>query len=123
MKRHKLDLIIISILIIAAGISWLVINILSGSKGDHVEIMKGSAIEKIIPLGTDGEYEIKSDDLVNIVRIKNGQVWMEEANCPDRLCVKQGKIDKNGQSIICLPHKITVKIVSGGDASVDAHKK
>ncbi len=35
---------------------------------------------------------------------------MDKADCPDKLCVKQGKISKSGESIICLPHKVVVKI-------------
>ena len=43
---------------------------------------------------------------------------MTYADCPDELCVRQGWIEYDGQSIICLPNKITV-MVSGGDSLVD----
>ena len=46
----------------------------------------------------------------NVVIIKDGQVYVETADCPDKTCVKQGKIMKTGQSIVCLPHRMTVTI-------------
>ena len=40
---------------------------------------------------------------------------MEEADCPDRLCMRRGAIRYAGDSIICLPNKVVVEI-SGEDA-------
>ena len=51
---------------------------------------------------------------------KNGQVWIDQADCPDKLCVKQGKISKNGQSIICLPHKLTILVQADSEQEYDA---
>ena len=46
---------------------------------------------------------------------------MEDADCPDRLCVKQGRIKKVGESIVCLPHKVVIEIVGEKEeAGVDA---
>lgn len=44
---------------------------------------------------------------------------MISATCPDHLCIKQGAINKKGQSIICLPHKLIVEVVSGGEKQQD----
>ena len=39
----------------------------------------------------------------NVLVIQEGKAYMEEADCPDKLCVKQKAIERNGESIICLP--------------------
>lgn len=44
---------------------------------------------------------------------------MISATCPDHLCIKQGAINKKGQSIICLPHKLIVEVVSGDEKQQD----
>ena len=44
---------------------------------------------------------------------------MKDADCPDRLCVKQGSISKNGESIVCLPHKVIVTVTGGDGADYD----
>jgi len=46
----------------------------------------------------------------NRLIIRNGEAWMEEADCPDKLCVHQGKISHVNDSIVCLPHRISIRI-------------
>ena len=64
----------------------------------------------------DGEYPLNNGS--NILRIENKTACMIEANCPDQLCMRQGKIQYTGQCITCLPNKLTVTVI-GGDDSVD----
>ena len=46
----------------------------------------------------------------NVLVIQEGKAYMEEADCPDKLCVKQKAIERNGESIICLPHKLVIRM-------------
>lgn len=46
----------------------------------------------------------------NTVVIKNGAVKMEKADCKNQICVKTGEIRKKGESIICLPGRVTAEI-------------
>ena len=48
---------------------------------------------------------------------------MEDADCPDKLCIKQGKIDSNGQKIVCLPNKTVVEIRSEKESEDDVQAK
>lgn len=56
----------------------------------------------------------------NVLVIQEGKAYMEEADCPDKLCVKQKAIERNGESIICLPHKLVIRIAGGEEGEVDA---
>lgn len=42
--------------------------------------------------------------------VKNGQVYMEEADCPGQDCVHMKPISEEGQVIACLPNKIVLEI-------------
>ncbi len=46
----------------------------------------------------------------NIISIKNGTVFMKEADCKHQICVKHKKIENAGESIICLPNRVVVTI-------------
>ena len=83
-----------------------------------VRIKKGNQIVEVIRMSDVEDYEIVNLG-TNKVRIESDGVYMENANCPDKLCVHQGRISKTGQSIICLPNKIIVEIV-GKKPDVDA---
>lgn len=38
---------------------------------------------------------------------------MSAADCPDQICVNSAHINAHGGSIVCLPNKVILKIVSG----------
>lgn len=83
-----------------------------------VRIKKGNQIVEEIRMSDVEDYKLINLG-TNKVRIERDGVYMEKANCPDKLCVHQGKIDKAGESIICLPNKIIVEI-TGKKSDVDA---
>ncbi len=68
-----------------------------------------------IPLAQDGDYLISDEEYGrNMLRIENGSVKILEADCPRGLCVKQGEIRHAGQSVVCLPHRLVVRIEGAG---------
>ena len=90
-------------------------------------LVAGIIISNLMPAGNvvinidNKEYEtisLKENERVvieneygkNVIIIRDEQVFVESANCPDKTCIKQGKIMKTGQSIVCLPHRLTVTI-------------
>ena len=46
----------------------------------------------------------------NLLEINEGKIRMKEAQCPDQICVKQGWINKEGDSIVCLPNKVIITL-------------
>lgn len=52
------------------------------------------------------------------VRIEESRVWVEHSDCPDQICVRSGEISAAGQSVVCLPNRVVVKIT--GVAQLDA---
>lgn len=66
------------------------------------------------------EIEIKSaDGGYNRLRLEAGRLRIIAASCPTQVCVKQGWISKNGQSIVCLPHKLVITIQSQDFQEID----
>lgn len=49
-------------------------------------------------------------DYYNVVVIKGREVSVTEASCKNRVCVKHGSISYAGESIVCLPNRLTVRI-------------
>lgn len=60
-----------------------------------------------------------ADGGYNTVRIENGAVSVTHADCPDGLCVRQGKINRQGQSVVCLPHGLVITVKGGAENDVD----
>ncbi len=57
----------------------------------------------------------------NIITVNDSRVCISAADCPDRLCIKRGMIQRAGESVICLPHKLSVSIVSETDDTDGKH--
>ena len=70
-------------------------------------------------LSEDRTVRIEGEGGYNLLVIEGGEVYLSEADCPTQLCVKTGKIRYAGQSIVCLPHKLAVRI-KGGASGLDA---
>ena len=59
-----------------------------------------------LPLSEDKKVELAG----NTIEIKNGKADITAATCKNQICVKHKKIEKKGESIVCLPNKVIVEI-------------
>lgn len=118
----KQDFILIFALLAVAVVAFFVINNVISKDGAKVQVLVYGEIFYEYNLDENGEYSIETDMGVNTLVIEDGNAYVSDANCPDKLCVNQGKISKSGQSVICLPHKLVVTIVDeeGETPEVDA---
>lgn len=48
----------------------------------------------------------------NILEFDDGAVRVTEADCPDKICIQFGWIRHVGQTIVCLPHRLVIRIVN-----------
>ena len=69
-------------------------------------------------LSEDRTVRSEGEGGYNLLVIEGGEVYLSEADCPTQLCMKTGKIRYAGQSIVCLPHKLAVRI-TGGASGLD----
>ena len=120
-KKRRLDIIILIVLIVIAIGSWIAVTVLFDVNGDYVEVIVDNHVQKVISLNDDGEYQVDDGEYSNIITIKNREVYMKSSDCPDQICVKQGEIKKQGESIMCLPHKLVIRIASEEYPEVDSN--
>ena len=73
-----------------------------------------------VPLTTGVALTINIDingSTTNVLHVEDGTAYITDANCPDKLCEKTGKISRVNESIVCLPNKVVVTIK--GDETED----
>lgn len=111
-KTLKYDLImIISILIITVALFLFQ----KSDSGYQVRITIDHELYGVYDLNQDQTININDE---NIIIIKDHEVYMDQATCPDKTCIQQGHISKVGASIICLPHKLIIEI-TGEEGELD----
>ncbi|MBR5502689.1 MAG: NusG domain II-containing protein [Oscillospiraceae bacterium] len=109
------DVLLIAAMLLLAGVLYLVFASNSAAAQGVVVRIDGEDVAKY-SLYENGEYSLNGGS--NILVIENGYAWLRDANCPDSLCVKQGKISRTGQVITCLPNRLTVTVY-GGEQEVE----
>ena len=114
--RLRYDLILIGVLL-AVSLAVLLITTLTRRDGGYVEIEKSGQVIASYSLSINAEYELNGG--TNILVIENGEAYLKDANCPDKTCVKTGRIRYVGQSIICLPNEISITVRGNSDGGVD----
>lgn len=110
----KLDGIIIAICTILSMSSWLIIpNIFkSDLMGNTVLIKVDSREYKKLSLDQNQEFEIKTKFGKNKIKIQDKNVTMISADCKDGVCLDYKPIKNDGEIIVCLPHRVTIEIIS-----------
>ena len=123
-SKSRAELLLVIVIIAISGCIYLYLNFLSPSKGAKVQILVDGEVTQEFDLYSSQKVTIETEDGgQNVLVIDNGECYLEDANCPDKLCVKQGVISKSGQSIICLPHKVVITIAGGEEQDVDVEVK
>ena len=113
----KKDIIIIAAALLCALALYLVSQVSLGAEASSVVVTVDGREMLRRPLAMENSYEIAQEDgSVNVIRVEDGAVFMQEANCRDGLCIRQGKMKNGAKTIVCLPHKIVVQLT--GDAPV-----
>lgn len=115
-KKHRLDIIIIAAILLVATVA-LVLTLALRERGDAVRVTVGGVTVGEYPLSVDATYTLNGG--TNILVIDGGVAYLSYADCPDKTCVNTGKIKYVGQSIVCLPNKITVAVIGDDDGGVD----
>ena len=111
----KKDIIIIALALLAALALYLVSQVSLGAEASVVVVTVDGEEVLRKPLAMENRDEIAQDDgSLNVIRVEDGAVFMEEANCRDGLCIRQGKMRNGAKTIVCLPHKVVVQLK--GDA-------
>lgn len=106
-------ILIVTVIIINILALWFVRNAAFNYGEKYISIqVNGEEIKKItfdknmvgkqIPIKTEYGY--------NLIEIGDEKVRVVEADCPDKLDVKQGYISRVGEVIVCLPNKLVIEI-------------
>lgn len=78
---------------------------------NNTEIASYSLEQNIcVAISKEGVCDIDGDDYTNKLVIKDHIAYIEDADCPDRICVNSRSISNIGEAIVCLPNKVVVYV-------------
>lgn len=112
MKKYDYVIIVLVVAIALGSLGVLAIKPRGGYSSKYVEISSENKLYKKIYLNssTNERFTVKNKFGENEIEISNGSVRILDADCPDKICVKDGAIREPGQILVCLPNKVVVEI-------------
>lgn len=110
-KKHKEYIAIIVIFIALLG-GYFLVQKMSAEKVDDIsklEVRFKDEVLQTIDLNVDGVYEIEVTLGHMYVHVENEEYWVEDVDCPDKICEKFGRVKKGSPTLIaCLPNNIVL---------------
>lgn len=90
-------------------------------KTNIVEIIQDGNIIYTLDLNKskDELIQVEFKDYKNIIQIKDKQISIIEADCPDKTCVNMGILKSAFTPIVCLPNHLVIQYVND-DKEIDA---
>ena len=111
-KSTKFWLLIIGVILVVAVAGLLVIQALR-EEGAQVVITWNGEVDGTYSLEEDRTFVFEGENGgYNVVTIEDGFVFMEEANCPDQICVKHKPLNQTADPIVCLPNSLVVEVIT-----------
>lgn len=110
--RNDIIFIAALLLMAAAGLVYLFVFRVGGNV---VEVTVDGEVYGVYSLSENTTCEIrtgKNDENINRFVIADGKVYMQDASCPDGICVAHRPIFRDGESIVCLPNRVVVTVIT-----------
>ena len=107
-------MVLAAVCVLGTAAFWLLRTSPTGTTA--VITVDGAEYERIDLSRVKEGYDIRIETRYgyNIVHVQPGAISVAEANCPDGICVRQGRLEGGGVPIVCMPHRLVIQI-EGGD--------
>ena len=119
--RHLLkkgDIVLIGLLLLFTVASFFIFRF-SAKKGRQVTILVDNKEQYRFSLSDDHDASIEGAIGATYIRIREGFLWITEAPCPHKDCMRMGKISHAGEIIVCIPNKILIKVEGEVEDTLD----
>ena len=120
-RKFRNDLIFIAAILAVVAMVAAALFFLRG-EGSTVQVEVDGTVIGTYPLSVDREVEIitgENREELNLLVIKDGKATVTAATCPDGICAAHRPISREGESIVCLPHKVVVTVIGGSGEDPD----
>lgn len=54
------------------------------------------------------------------IEVSNGAIGIIESDCPQKICVHTGKISNPAQTIVCVPNRVIIEVITGHTQELNA---
>ncbi|OPZ60241.1 MAG: hypothetical protein BWY87_00570 [Deltaproteobacteria bacterium ADurb.Bin510] len=116
--RNKLTVadVVLIIFLTLSSLGWLGFEFFGRQAGSAVEVYNQQGLYRRLELGRDASLSVPGPLGATRVVIHAGRVQINDSPCPDRLCIAMGSISQAGETLICAPNRVSVRVIAPQDA-------
>lgn len=118
----KSDLLLVGGILLAAVLAFWLYSRFAPRGSVKAEIYVDQTLVKTVDLQNSNEQRFSVPEHPEVVfRVyKDGSIAFEASDCPDKVCIRTGRLSRPGESAVCLPKSMVLKIVRiSGDSEHD----
>ncbi|SHJ90025.1 hypothetical protein SAMN02745975_03183 [Geosporobacter subterraneus DSM 17957] len=115
-------LLIITVVFLSTLGMFYVKSISTNSDNLYLAIEVDGKPYKTISLGGSPKNQLITVETpagINLIEVEGNRVRIKEADCRDQLCVKTGWLSRANQISICLPNRVSIKLIGGKEDDID----
>ena len=105
----KKDFVLVIIVLVVSLAGLILVN--SADKGKTATIKVDGEVVETLLLNEDTSVEFNNV----VIACENGEIYVKESTCTDKVCMRSGKISKSGEGIICAPNRVSIEIDGKSD--------
>lgn len=117
--KKNITLIIIAIVLLLALVIYLVSQLVISDSNQIIVLIDGQEYGRY-SLHEAQEIRIETEQGYNLLIIENGQAYVKEADCDNQVCVRTQPVRESGGQIICLPHRVVIRLKETEKSEIDA---
>ncbi len=117
--KKNMTWILVSIFLLLAFVMYIFPKFFMET-ADQVLVLVDGREYGIYSLYEMQEIKIETADGYNLLVIKDGQAYVAESDCENQVCVHTQPVTKTGGQIICLPHRVVIRLQTTEKSEIDA---
>ena len=115
-NKYRLDIAVISSILLISLLLLLVLTLTKKEGAFAVVEVNGETVGEY-SLTKNSTYSLNGGS--NVLVIENGKAYLSFSSCPDHTCERTGKIKYVGQTIVCLPNRVSITVKGSAEGGVD----
>ncbi len=119
MSKRMIAISVILVIICVGGIVAFLCMKQTSVADPVAEIYVDGVLVRTEALSQAQCFRVDTEHGYNDILIEDGAVSVTAADCPDKVCVNTGATNSSVVPIICLPHRLEIRITSAEDSDID----
>jgi len=106
-KGDRVVIAVVTLLVaLLYGLLW------NRGEGQWLEVARGGEVVARLDLTQNQEFHVRGLLGESVIQIRDGNAAFVDSPCPEKLCVRTGHLHHAGETSVCLPNGISLRVVA-----------